>query len=64
MTHHYDYAGKTKGERRERGGEKRRERMEQGKKAKLWAKLVQDRADAARRADEEREKAEAQQDDG
>ena len=57
MTHHFDYADKTKGERRERAEEKKRERMSQGKKAKLWAQIVQQLAAAAeakKRAEEQK----------
>ena len=45
MSSHWDYAGKTKAERRAREKEKKRERQAQGKKAKLWAKIIQERAE-------------------
>jgi hypothetical protein len=54
VTHHYDYDRKTKGERRSRKREKKNERMNQGKKAKLWARIVQDRAEEAERKRKER----------
>lgn len=44
MTHHYDYADKTKAEKRERKEEKRREQMEKGKKIKLLHALAMRRA--------------------
>ena len=52
MTHHWDYSDKTKSERRERGREKKKERMGQGKKAKLWAQIIQDRAEEAKRLED------------
>ena len=58
MSHHWDYGpGKTKSERRSRKEEKKRERMEQGKKAKLWAQIIQERA---RKAEMELEKRKAE----
>ena len=44
MSHHYDYDGKTKAERRERYKEKRRERMDAGKRVKLLHRLAMRRA--------------------
>lgn len=44
MSHHHDYADKTKAERRERRKEKRREQMEKGKKIKLLNALAMKRA--------------------
>ncbi len=44
MTHHWDYADKTKAERRERYKEKRRTRMGQGKRVKLLHRLTMRRA--------------------
>lgn len=54
MTHHYDYSDKTKSERRERAKEKERERMDQGKRAKLWAQIIQKRAEEAEKARKEK----------
>ena len=60
MSHHYDYdSDKTKAERRERAGEKRRERMEQGKSVKLLFKLSMERAARAKRESDERAAREA-----
>lgn len=56
MPHHYDYADKTKTERRERGKEKKRERMNQGKNLKLLARLAQERAEAAQKRYEEKQR--------
>ncbi len=53
MTHHWDYADKTKAERRERAGEKRRERMDQGKRVKEQQRLIEARAAAAAKEIEE-----------
>lgn len=55
MTHHYDYADKTKGERRERGEEKAHERMSQGKRAKLLHTIIMNKAAEAEKAKEERD---------
>jgi len=44
VSHHHDYADKTKAERRERKKEKRREKMDAGKKAKLLHALAMQRA--------------------
>ena len=44
MSSHWDYADKTKTERRERKKEKRREDMDAGKKAKLLHALAMRRA--------------------
>ena len=44
VSHHHDYADKTKAERRERKKEKRREKMDQGKRVKMIAQLIQERA--------------------
>jgi len=44
MTHHWDYADKTKAERRERYKEKRHARMGQGKREKLLHRLTMRRA--------------------
>ncbi len=52
MSSHWDYADKTKAERRERGKEKKRERMDQGKRVKLLDRLVQERAEKARQPGE------------
>jgi len=52
---HYDYdQDKTKSERRERGREKKKERMDSGKKAKLWAQIIVDRAEEAKRLEDVR----------
>ena len=50
MTHHYDYSSKTKAERRERSREKARERMGQGKRAKLLHSIIMDKAQKAEEA--------------
>lgn len=44
MTHHYDFQDKTKAERRERGREKKKERMDAGKRTKLLHRLAMERA--------------------
>ncbi len=54
MTHHWDYSGKTKSERRERGVEKRRERMNQGKGLKVLHQIIMDRAAKAEKEYQER----------
>lgn len=60
MTHHWDYSGKTKSERRERGEEKRRERMNQGKGVKLLQAIVMERAAKAEREYQERKRKRAE----
>ena len=45
MSEHWDYKDKTKSERREREKEKKKKKQPQGKKAKLWAKIIQERAE-------------------
>ena len=53
MSHHWDYGpSKTKAERRERGKEKKRERMDSGKKVKLLTRLTQERAEKASQSNE------------
>lgn len=59
MTHHYDFADKTKAERRERGKEKNRERMGSGKSVKLLHRLAMERAAKAQRESDERAAREA-----
>ena len=54
MTHYWDFAGKTKSERRERAGEKRRERMGQGKGLKILHQIIMDRAAKAEKEYQER----------
>ena len=54
MTHHWDYADKTKSERRARAKEKEKERMDSGKRAKLWAKIIHERAEKAEKARKEK----------
>jgi len=51
MTHHWDYSGKTKGERRERGREKAHARMGQGKSAKLLHAIIMEKARKAEEAE-------------
>ena len=58
MAHHYDFAEKTKAERRERAKEKKKERMDAGKGVKLRARIIQERAEKATREIDERIKAE------
>ena len=58
MTHHYDFEDKTKAERRECAKEKKKERMDAGKGAKLRARMIQERAEKAKREIDERLKAE------
>ncbi len=53
MTSHWDYGpDKTKAERRERGEEKKRERMDSGKRVKLLTHLTQERAEKASQSNE------------
>ena len=52
MTHHWDYSDKTKSERRERGREKKKERMGQGKSVKLLYRLSMERAEEAKRLED------------
>ncbi len=60
MSHHWDYGpDKTKAERRERGKEKKRERMEQGKIVKLLFRLSMERAAKAKKESDERAAREA-----
>lgn len=54
MSHHWDYADKTKTERRERAKEKEKERMSQGKGVKLRAQIIQKRAEEAEKARKEK----------
>ena len=55
MTHHFDYADKTKGERREREKEKERERMDSGKRVKLLLQVILRRSKEAEERAKERE---------
>ena len=55
MSHHYDFADKTKAERRERKKEKDRECMDQGKALKLRLRIIKERAEKAEKAQKERE---------
>ncbi|KKM99801.1 hypothetical protein LCGC14_1144180 [marine sediment metagenome] len=53
MTKHYDFQDKLKGERRERAAEKKKERMDSGKKLKLLSAIILKRSlEAQREADE------------
>ena len=55
MTHHYDYQGKTKAERRERAVANKKERMEQGKKAKMLHSIIMQKAEEAAKCKEARD---------
>lgn len=60
MSSHWDYPpDKTKAERRERAEEKKRERMNQGKGVKLRARIIQEKAEQAKRESDERAAREA-----
>ena len=57
MTKHYDFQDKLKGERRERAAEKKRERMDSGKKLKLLSAIILKRSlEAQKEADEAKKK--------
>ena len=64
MTHHYDFQGKTKSERRERGREKKKERMNQGKGVKLRARIIQDKAEEVKKLEDARVAKEAKETKG
>ncbi len=56
MSSHWDYGpDKTKAERRERGKEKKRERMDAGKKVKLLNELAMKRAGVPQRRPDTKE---------
>ena len=55
MTHHYDFADKTKGERREREKEKDRQRMDSGKRVKLLLQVILRKSKEAEKRAKERE---------
>ncbi|KKL73615.1 hypothetical protein LCGC14_2073090 [marine sediment metagenome] len=60
MSSHWDYGpDKTKAERRERGKEKKRERMGAGKSVKLLFRLSMERAAKAKKESDERAAREA-----
>lgn len=52
MSSHWDFADKTKAERRERAKEKKRERMDSGKGVKLRAQIIQRKAEEAEKEKE------------
>ncbi len=57
MSSHWDYGpDKTKAERRERAGEKKKERMDQGKRVKAQQRLIEERAAKAAKEIEEKRK--------
>ncbi len=57
MTKHYDFQDKLKGEQRERAAEKKRERMDSGKKLKLLSAIILKRSlEAQKEADEAKKK--------
>ncbi len=57
MSSHWDYGpDKTKAERRERAGEKKKERMDQGKRVKAQQRLIEDRAAKAAQEIKEKQK--------
>ncbi len=59
MTKHYDFQDKLKGERRERAAEKKRERMDSGKKLKLLSAIILKRSlEAQKERDEVKNKKE------
>ena len=60
VSHHWDYGpNKTKAERRERAGEKKKERMDQGKRVKAQQRLIEERAAKAAKESDERAAREA-----
>ncbi len=56
MTEHYDFQDKLKSERRERAAEKKRERMDSGKKLKLLSAIILKRSLEAQKERDERQK--------
>ena len=62
MTKHYDFQDKTKAERRERAAEKKRERMDSGKKLKLLSAIILKRSlEAQKERDEVKNKKKGEQ---
>ena len=62
MTKHYDFQDKLKGERRERAAEKKRERMDSGKKLKLLSAIILKRSlEAQKERDEVKNKKKGKQ---